>query len=912
MLSTAHRAAARFQAPNIEALASQLVTRWAGPADAGDAIDPFAFDICVIPNLAMARWLSQFFATRQSVCAGIDFPTIGRFERDTLGEGITSWQPEKLVWQIRRGIYEDDSAELGELRAHLLTLRQPYTALAQIARNFARYAHYRPELVSQWRNGIDVDGSGNPHENAAWQAYLWRLIRLRTGGRDAVELYGEALAGLADSQPALGSTRIALFALPGISPLRQQFVSALGDFTQVDVFEITHDATTASSCPKAGDFVPKDSLLHQLQAPAAGTCPPPVAVDDDSVQFHLSHGLDRQVEVLRDVLGRLFMADPTLEPRDVAVLTPDVDLAAPLIDATFSDKVGRPTIGAAFRVQTAGRALARVNPFAEVLLRVLKLPDTRFTVSDFLDFAALAPISSKFRFDDAARLEKLIRRAEIKWGLDDTHLGRFGLEQFPQNTWVHGLQRLLLGVALSADDLAFAGRVFPVDDVDSSDVRTLGLLSELIGRINRLAHECESPCSTTEWGARCLTILTELTAPGVEDQDDLHWVTSQLSTLVDEGAGTQEVSRHEVVAVLEQRLSFSSLRARFSNGSLLVANLDDLRAVPHRVVCLLGWDASRYPHTVRSDGNDLLRMAPQPGDPDRAAADREALFDAVAAAREKLVVVCQGRSENTNLEVPLAAPLAGLQSRLRQLVEAGSADPQRLWRQINHQYPLQSFSPRNYLDDSWRSFDSDGYSGARVLAWSDTRQKTSTCAKTVDLAASGSPDKSTPIEVSLDDLISFYRDPAKYLLHNQAGISSDSAAKSEEIALTLDGLARHSLGEAALSWRKAGHSFEKIANALWRWGKLPPSRLGRAELQQTIENTAALESAVKGIWDKDLHKLALELHPAPVDAAGSGWHVIGQVLSLAHSVPVVGYSKMKDAQVLTSWVQLLALAASGS
>ena len=56
---------------------------------------------------------------------------------------------------------------------------------------------------------------------------------------------------------------------------------------------------------------------------------------DRSVQVHACHGRARQVEVLRDAILHLLADDPTLEPRDVIVMCPDIETFAPLIQATF-------------------------------------------------------------------------------------------------------------------------------------------------------------------------------------------------------------------------------------------------------------------------------------------------------------------------------------------------------------------------------------------------------------------------------------------------------------------------------------------------------------------------------------------------------------------------------------------------
>ncbi len=47
--------------------------------------------------------------------------------------------------------------------------------------------------------------------------------------------------------------------------------------------------------------------------------------DDDSIRVHACHGRGRQVEVLRDAVLHLLEDDPTLEPRDIIVMCPDIE-----------------------------------------------------------------------------------------------------------------------------------------------------------------------------------------------------------------------------------------------------------------------------------------------------------------------------------------------------------------------------------------------------------------------------------------------------------------------------------------------------------------------------------------------------------------------------------------------------------
>ena len=103
--------------------------------------------------------------------------------------------------------------------------------------------------------------------------------------------------------------------------------------------------STSTTTTRVAD--PAGTLLARIQADvradrAAGRAAPGDADDrplldpaDRSIEVHACHGRARQVEVLRDAILHLLEEDPTLEPRDVIVMCPDIETFAPLIQATF-------------------------------------------------------------------------------------------------------------------------------------------------------------------------------------------------------------------------------------------------------------------------------------------------------------------------------------------------------------------------------------------------------------------------------------------------------------------------------------------------------------------------------------------------------------------------------------------------
>ena len=198
--------------------------------------------------------------------------------------------------------------------------------------------------------------------------------------------------------------------------------------------------------------------------------------------LHAAHGPDRQVEVLREVLVGLLADDPTLEPRDIVVMCPDIETFA-LIAAAFGldtadTEAEHP--GHRLRVRLADRSLRQLNPLLAVVSRLPAGPAWTDAASAILDLCS-APVAQvllhRRRAGSAAGPGG---PSGVRWGLDAERRGRFGLADFGQNTWAAGLDRLLLGVAMDESEQRFLGTALPMDDVDSSDVDLVNRLAELV------------------------------------------------------------------------------------------------------------------------------------------------------------------------------------------------------------------------------------------------------------------------------------------------------------------------------------------------------------------------------------------------------------------------------------------------
>jgi exodeoxyribonuclease V gamma subunit len=615
--------------------------------------------------------------------------------------------------------------------------------------------------------------------------------------------------------------------------------------------------------------------------------------DDRSVQVHGCHGPARQVEVLREVLLGLLADDPTLEPRDIMVMCPDIEAYAPLIAAGFGmGDIGRHP-GHELRVRLADRSLTQTNPLLAVVGQLLDLAGGRAEASRVLDLLSTEPVRRRFAFTDSD-LETItgwVENAGIRWAFDAEHRASYGLEKFVQNTWRFGLDRVLAGVAVSDDADRFFGTTLPLDDVGSTSIDLAGRLAECLDRLQRITDALTGSHPVAHWLATIGDGIDQLTAVSRGDEWQSAQVHRELVSMVDATAGSGlELRLPDVRALMRERLAGRPTRANFRTGTLTVATLVPMRSVPHRVVCLLGLDDGVFPRGGAVDGDDVLARRPVTGERDPRSEDRQLMLDAILAATEHLVVTYTGANETTGQPRPPAVPLGELLDTLDETVEGGK-------RHALRQHPLQSFDPGNLDAARPFSFDTAALAGARAAAAPRTPP--------TSLAHLVLPPREGDVELAA--LVSFFKHPVKEFLRSrlQVTLADEGDEVADGLPVELDGLVQWGVGDRMLRDLLAGRTTEQTLGKEWRRGVLPPGQLGWRLARKLCDEAAPVAERASAATGG----LAASAVDLDVDLGG-GRRLRGTVTDLyGDRVVKVNFSRLGPKHLLDAWIPLLALCA---
>jgi exodeoxyribonuclease V gamma subunit len=667
------------------------------------------------------------------------------------------------------------------------------------------------------------------------------------------------------------------------------------------------------------DFKAPNTLLAHLQAEIrANQAPTPYrwTADDRSVQIHACHGISRQVEVAREVVMGLLADDPTLEPRDIVMMCPDIQRFAPIVSAAFGGTANNQASthpAQQLAIRLADQGTGETNPLLGVALRLLDLAGSRSQASVVLDFAAMPPVRQRFGLseEDLERLTTWVGQSGVRWGFDAENRTQFGLENFVHNTWRFGLDRLLAGVAMSEDSRAWVGQTLPVDDVGSAEVELVGRFCEYVGRLAEVAGKLVGAHPVEHWLSLLETGVAKLTRTSPTEAWQLGQLQREFAEICAHAEATQ-LRLPEVRALVQGRSSGRPTRTNFRTGSLTVCTMVPMRSVPHRVVVLLGLDDGVFPRSASLDGDNVLLRDPLTGERDPRSEDRQLFLDAMMATQQHLVITYNGANEFTGQVCPPAVPLGEFLDVLQQMLTTpGSGANQLVTR-----HPLQPFDPQNHtpgaLGGGIFSFNPTTLAGAAAAARQEVAAP-SARASGQTLAAAAMLPPAVESDLTVTDLLDFARSPVRYFLKARLDVALpyEVSEVDDQLPVEVDALTQWGVGDRVLRDLLDGVMPADAAHLEWRRGVMPPGRLGWRQLQQVCRRAEPIAEFGRQLraGDRNQPRRARTLD---VDVAlsdnrrlrGTVPGVYGDLLVPVH------YSRLAATHRLQSWIKVLALTAA--
>ena len=593
-----------------------------------------------------------------------------------------------------------------------------------------------------------------------------------------------------------------------------------------------------------------------------------IATTDNSLQVHACHSKVRELEILHDQLLKRFNDNPDWHPGDVIVMMPDVATYAPFIEGVF----GAVDHKLAIPYAISDRNVGQVSPLLSSFLQLMKLHQSRLTLSEVLSLLEVPAVQRKFAIDpqEFELLQHWLTDAGVRWGWNEQDKQRWDLPAEKQNTWVFGLQRLLAGYAMASTKL-YQGKhelIAAYADIEGQQAVALGKCYQFTVVLLKVLAFCQQSQKIQHKVEQALELLAELYDADESEQSDMLILRETLEKmLVHSLQYTHEIDQDVFVSELQQNIQETGVGQRFLAGYVNFCTLMPMRSIPFKMVCLLGMNDSDYPRQSVPMGFDLMRLAPaKRGDRSRRLDDRYLFLEALLSAREQLYFSYQGFSQKDNS--PMAPSI--LLSELMEYCQQGFclsgqgvfevADTEKnLLAHVTVKHKLQPFN-QAYFEvkgeaETYVSFNQKQQAIAEQL------QQPSQALMFNSAALSQTLEKSTELE--LDALIQFFQNPAKvfFMQRWQTRFYPLGQQNSDEEPFTFDGLDRYQVNqrlvqhaldmhlnvtpEAATERLNEQHNISSgLLNELRAEGKLPAGQTGELALRPLTKQSTDLAQQI--------------------------------------------------------------------
>jgi exodeoxyribonuclease V gamma subunit len=771
----------------------------------------------------------------------------------------------------------------------------------KIANAFDQYIVFRPDFILGWDKGKRLFAGAPEEKTEEWQACIWKGITSDLGPHSA-GLRQKFISGLSSIKTNKLPDRICIFGISHLPVFHLEILRALSPLTDVHVFtlnpcrqfwmDIENEKKIIRKTGKAGlseealhletgntllasmgrqgrdflgylygmdEIIPDENDLWEIpeQDTVLGLIKNDIfelkngpergkyLVDpaDRSISINSCHSPMREVEVLRDNLLDMFEGNPSLKPEEIVVMSPDINMYAPYVEAVFGSALS----GRTFIPFSISDMQQIEKPLTDGFFSLLELSDRRFRASQMLSLLDEPVIRGKFGItdDDTGIIREWTAAACIRWGVDSANREALGVHSTDENTWRSGLDRLLLGYAMPGGML-YKG-ILTIDGMEGERAELLGKFLAFTDMAFDYGMKLSGSLSLTDWSVLLLNMIEDMidTRDHVQGALSLRAAVSDLST---EKGYTGLLGIQAIKHLIKTGIS-EPVIGRFLTRGVTFCSLLPMRSIPMEVVCLIGMNDDAYPRQNIAAGFNLMQGNPRKGDRSLRDDDRYLFLESIISARERLYISFVGQDIRDNSKRPPSVLVSELLDYIKASFDiAGLAGkkPDEIETAFEERFitrhRLQGFSPEYFVNPAGRLFS---YSGSDCETAKLLRRNTGTLPK---------PFITSPIKYDYDDfrdlnvstLTDFFDSPVKFFLRKRLGITLRTGIEEIEDR------------EAIVPGPLAGYLIrEQIADCMLKdidplpflkaRGILPHASFGLAIYDELSGPTKEFVSAVKGL-----------------------------------------------------------------
>jgi len=714
--------------------------------------DPLKRVVIVVNNMKLKKWLTQKLAEKNGIFAGYEFHSFYSFlkmlsEKHLPGTKLTA--PDVIFWKLFKMLPDTGDKGIAEYCENDLKRFQFAELCSKL---FDHYQNEMPDLLQSWKEGKSLFPDDR---NESWQK----------------EMY-------------LKATFDTVTSLNVIEELKKIEVDPSDELVFVSDIPLNSFQTLIIEAARSTviKFIPSN------EAPE---------IDSSKITVASCHNPQREVEVLYDNILKKLDEDPSLEPRDILVLTPDIEKYAPYFDAVFTDN------DAKLRFTVSDNLKAERSPLIDAFNEILNLNNTRCRLRDMEKILSCRHILKKFGIEESDKDElcEIIYDAGFRRYIDGNERSVFHTPQGDLNTIEFTIKRLLLGYALKVNPDVSFNDVFPFESKEGGIYAKIGNLIELFSVIKEKMDGLKDEKTFDEWNTFLFEMVEDLFLEDFESTEELIFIRRNIRKIgeMTETGNEAKVSPDAVGMFLELQTNEKRSDHRFMHDGISLASLSNTGPLPFSLICFIGMNDGAFP------GQDIfpeLNLLARNGVNISRREKDENLFRNLVASANECIVTYTGHDSVKGR--PLLHSSVIFECK-KEPVES----------------PLHPFSEKLFLENN----DLFTYSKKAQEILTSLNEKEKTSPKVISEISLNDKVK----KITIEELISFFKNPPKAFFTKSVGmyIPDDNDEKEEHEMFSPNGLVEYKIKAEIVKFKMEDLNIKALYSKLIQEGTLPKGNFGK-------------------------------------------------------------------------------------
>ncbi|CAL4326509.1 exodeoxyribonuclease V subunit gamma [Buchnera aphidicola] len=612
----------------------------------------FEKEIFIHDNKILFQYLNIFFANKTGISSNFKI----FHPKDFIWKLFESFLYKKklkntfkksiITWKIMQIINKKKFFEHINLRGNKIIKFKFSFLMANI---FEKYLFYRPNWINLWEKGKDVSML---EPNDQWQIKLWKEIMIHYHKDDSSSKYHfsnlfyffQSLKNFKKikkyfpnrcfiiSSFALKPAYIKilkkismyiniyfLYVTPSKNQtLKNSLMTLWGQYESYYKLYITNPKKTkVIDCFKK--IKNNNNLLNNIKnnliQDRISKKKKKIEVNDQSININICYNKKNEIEILYEKLLLLFSNNSHLKPSDIVITSFSIQDYVSWIYSIFTSFKNKKQIPFFISNQSSKKTELIVLVFK----KLLNLSNSRFENKEIIELFDIPEIANHFNIskEEINILYHWIEEANIRWAIDEKHKNNLLFPENKQNTWLYGIEKLLLSYAMN-DTQNIWNNVLSCSLINGSRADLIGKLITFINILKKWQKKLSKPRYLKSWRSLSKDLIDDFFFINKDIKNVVQIIQKNWTKMIDEIVCSNYKNKISI-EILKKHFIYQYNyidNKKFLPGVINFCHPSSICFIPFKIIFFIGADNKNVPKKNNLDNFNLLNKYPVIGDVD--------------------------------------------------------------------------------------------------------------------------------------------------------------------------------------------------------------------------------------------------------------------------------------------------------